>query len=136
MRVAPDHSLRSLRSLRLIEKTMRYDSTAENAENAKKGKPKGKNMKDIKLLCDQVRQISYDIHRYHGHGHLEKVYENALAHRLEKAGLVVKKRHPINVFDEDGTLIGDYFADLLVEDCLVVELKTARTLAPEHEAQL
>jgi GxxExxY protein len=96
----------------------------------------GKNMKDIKSLCDQVRQISYDIHVYHGHGHLEKVYENALAHRLTKAGLLVKQQHPINVFDEDGTLIGEYFADLLVEDRLVVELKTARTLAPEHEAQL
>ena len=43
-------------------------------------------MKDIKALCDQVRQIAYDIHAYHGHGHLEKVYENALGHRLRKAG--------------------------------------------------
>jgi GxxExxY protein len=93
-------------------------------------------MKDMKSLCDQVRQISYDVHVYHGHGHLEKVYENALAHRLAKAGLLVKQQHPINVFDEDGTLIGEYFTDLLVEDCLVVELKTARTLAPEHEAQM
>src|SRR5580765_731630 len=92
-------------------------------------------MKDIKSLCDRVRQISYDIHVYHGHGHLEKVYENALAHRLFKAGIMVKQQHPVNVFDEDGTLIGEYFADLLVEDCLIVELKTARTLAPEHQAQ-
>ena len=44
-------------------------------------------MKDIKALSDQVRQTAYDIHVYHGHGHLEKVYENALAHRLRKAGL-------------------------------------------------
>ena len=44
-------------------------------------------MKDIKALSDQVRQTAYDIHVYHGHGHLEKVYENALAHRLQKAGL-------------------------------------------------
>jgi GxxExxY protein len=93
-------------------------------------------MKDIKSLCDKVRQISYDIHVCHGHGHLEKVYENALVHRLAKAGLLVKRQHPINVFDEDGTLIGEYFADLLVEDCLIVELKTARILAPEHEAQM
>jgi len=41
-------------------------------------------MLDIKLLSDQVRQIAYDIHVYHGHGHLEKVYENALAHRLRR----------------------------------------------------
>ena len=93
-------------------------------------------MKDMKSLCDQVRQVAYDIHVYHGHGHLEKVYENALAHRLSKAGLIVKQQHPINVFDEDGTPIGEYLADLLVEDSLIVELKTARSLAPEHEAQV
>jgi GxxExxY protein len=93
-------------------------------------------MKDMKALSDQVRQIAYDIHVYHGHGHLEKVYENALAHRLRKVGLAVKQQHPIQVYDEDGTLLGDYFADLLVEDGLIIELKTARTLAPEHEAQV
>ena len=92
-------------------------------------------MKDIKSLSDQVRQTAYDIHVYHGHGHLEKVYENALAHRLRKAGLDVKQQHPIKVYDEDGTLIGDYLADLLVEEELIVELKTAKALAPEHEAQ-
>ena len=93
-------------------------------------------MKDMKSLCDQVRQVAYDIQVYHGHGHLEKVYENALAHRLSKAGLIVKQQHPINVFDEDGTPIGEYLADLLIEDSLIVELKTARSLAPEHEAQV
>jgi GxxExxY protein len=93
-------------------------------------------MKDIKALCNQVRQTAYDIHLYHGHGHLERVYENALAHRLRKARLDVKQQWPLNVFDEDGTLLGDYLADLLVEGVLVVELKTARTLAPEHEAQV
>lgn len=93
-------------------------------------------MKDIKVLCGQVRQTAYDIHVYHRHGHLEKVYENALAHRLTKAGLKVKQQQPINVYDEDGTLIGEYIADLLVEDVLIVELKTAKALAPEHEAQI
>jgi len=93
-------------------------------------------MRDLKALSDQVRQIAYDIHVYHGHGHLEKVYENALAHRLRKAGLEVKQQYPIKVFDEDGTLIGDYLADLLVEGVLIIELKTAKTLAPEHEAQV
>lgn len=91
---------------------------------------------DIKALCNQVRQTAYDIHVYHGHGHLEKVYENALVHRLRKAGLKVEQQHPINVYDEDGTLIGEYLADLVVEDELIVELKTARKLAPEHEAQI
>jgi len=93
-------------------------------------------MTDVKTLSDQVRQIAYDIHVYHAHGHLEKVYENALAHRLRKAGLSGEQQHPIKVFDEDGTVIGDYLADLLVEGCLIMELKTAKTLAPEHEAKI
>ncbi len=93
-------------------------------------------MRDIKVLCDQVRQVAYDIHVYHGHGHMEKVYENALAHRLRKSGLNVRQQDPIKVYDEDGTLIGDYLADLSVEDVLIVELKTAKALATEHEAQI
>lgn len=93
-------------------------------------------MEDIKSLCDRVRQTAYDIHVYHGHGHLEKVYENALAHRLAKAGLKVRQQHPIKVFDEDGTPIGDYTADLLVEDFLIIELKTAKAIIPEFEAQV
>ena len=93
-------------------------------------------MKEIKKLCAQVRQTAYDIHLYHGHGHLEKVYENALTHRLRKAGLQVNKQHPMKVYDEDGTLIGDYLADLLVEETLIIELKAVRSLAPEHIAQI
>jgi len=90
----------------------------------------------VKTHCDLIRQTSYDIHAYHGHGHLEKVYENALAHRLRKAGLQVQQQYPIKVYDEDGTLIGDYLADLLVDGWLVIELKTSKALAPEHEAQI
>ena len=67
---------------------------------------------------------------------MEKVYENALAHRLRKTGLDARQQHPVKVYDEDGTLIGDYLADLLVEGRLIVELKTAKTLVPEHEAQI
>lgn len=93
-------------------------------------------MKDVNALCDLVRQTAYDIHLYHGHGHLEKVYENALAHRLRKAGLDVKQQHPLKVYDEDGTLLGDYLTDLLVEHVIVVELKTAKALAVEHQAQI
>lgn len=93
-------------------------------------------MKTINELCDIVRETSYAIHIYHGHGHLEKVYENALVHRLRKQGLDVKQQHPIKVYDEDATIIGDYNADLLVENCLIVELKAARVLADEHIAQL
>ena len=92
--------------------------------------------KEAKALCDRIRQIAFDIHVYHGHGHLEKVYENALAHRLKKTGLEVEQQVPLQVFDEDGTLIGDYFADLIVEGEVVVELKAAKAMAPEHEAQV
>lgn len=90
---------------------------------------------EVKAICDRVRQTAYDIHTYHAHGHLEKVYENALAHRLSKAGFAVKQQAPIQVFDEDGTLIGDYLADILVAGWLLIELKAAKALAPEHEAQ-
>jgi GxxExxY protein len=93
-------------------------------------------MKDIMQLSDTIRQTAYDIHIYHGHGHLEKVYENALAHRLRKLGCEVKQQFPVAVYDEDGTIIGDYNSDLLVDNRLIVELKAARTLADEHTAQV
>ena len=48
---------------------------------------------DMKALCDTIRQTSYDIHVYHGNGHLEKVYENALVHRLRKLGLAVEQQY-------------------------------------------
>ena len=92
-------------------------------------------MKDIMELCDVVRETAFAIHCYHKNGHLEKVYENALAHRLQKLGLDVKQQHPLKVYDEDGTLIGDYYADLLVDNRLIVELKAARALADEPTAQ-
>jgi len=87
-------------------------------------------------LCDVVRETAFAIHRYHKHGHLEKVYENALAHRLRKLGLDVKQQHPLQVYDEDGTLIGDYNADLFVDNRLIIELKAAKALADEHVAQI
>ena len=91
--------------------------------------------KTINDLCDIVRQTAYDIHVYHSNGHLEKVYENALANRLRKAGFDVKQQHPLKVHDEDGTIIGEYYADLLIDGRLIVELKAAKTIADEHVAQ-
>jgi GxxExxY protein len=93
-------------------------------------------MKTINELCNIVRETSYAIHVYHAHGHLEKVYENALAHRLRKAGLTGQQQSPINVIDEDGTTVGEFNADLVIDGRLVVELKAARCLADEHVAQL
>lgn len=92
--------------------------------------------REINALCDRVRQTAYEIHLYLGNGHLEKVYENALAHRLRKAGMSVQQQYPLSVYDEDGTPLGEYFADLLVEGELVVEAKAAKTLAVEHESQI
>jgi GxxExxY protein len=90
----------------------------------------------VNQLCDLVRETSFAIHCYHRHGHLEKIYENALAHRLRKHGIEVIQQHPLSVYDEDGTLLGEFLADLLVDHQLIVELKAARAVVGEHVAQL
>jgi GxxExxY protein len=96
-----------------------------------------RSMKDpVFQLCDRVREASFSLHRHLRHGHVEKVYENGLAHRLRKQGLHAVQQQPLNVLDEDGTLLGEFFADLFVEHQLVVELKAVRCLADEHVAQL
>ncbi len=93
-------------------------------------------MKSINELCNVVRQTAWDIHLFHGHGHLEKVYENALANRLRKQGLHVGQQQPVAVLDEDGTVLGEYFSDLLVERVLLVEIKAVNTLLRQHVAQI
>ncbi len=93
-------------------------------------------MKQINELCDLIRETSFAIHKYHRNGHLEKVYENALCHRLQKAGLEVIQQHPLTVYDEDGTVIGEYFADLFVEGRIIVELKATRSVSEDHVAQI
>ncbi len=90
---------------------------------------------DIFQLCDIVRQTAFELHSYHRHGHLEKVYENGLAHRLTKKKISVFQQHPLQVLDEDDTVLGQYFADLLVQNCLIVELKAIKAIADEHTAQ-
>ena len=88
-----------------------------------------------KEVCDEIRQIAYELHVYLGVGYLEKVYENGLRHRLEKAGFLVQTQVPIQVKDEDGYLLGDYVADMIV-DGLIIELKAVTTLLDVHVAQL
>jgi GxxExxY protein len=90
----------------------------------------------INQLCDIVRETSFSLHRYHRHGHMEKIYENGLAHRLRIQGLQVVQQHPLTVYDEDGTPVGDYYADLFVENQLLVELKAVRAVIDEHIAQI
>ena len=91
---------------------------------------------EVHRLCDVIRQTSFEIHKYLRSGHLEKVYENALARRLTKFGIAVIPQHPLDVSDEDGTLLGHFCADLFVEGCLVVEIKACRGLIDDHVAQL
>lgn len=91
---------------------------------------------DIQLLSDTIRETAFSLHCYLKNGLLEKVYENGLVHRLRKKGLSVKQQHPIPVKDEDGTLLGEYFADIIVNDQMIIELKAVKTLADEHTAQV
>ena len=91
---------------------------------------------DIKTLVGRIRQIAYDLHAYLGTGLLEKVYENGLCHRFKQAGLKVETQRPLKVYDSDGFCLGEYFADLVVEDKVIVELKAVKGIANEHYAQL
>ena len=75
---------------------------------------------ELRNLCNIVRETSFAIHKFFGHGHLEKVYENALGHRLRKAGITAAAQLPLTVRDEDGTVVGEYFADLLIDEMLIV----------------
>ncbi len=86
-------------------------------------------------LTRQIIGVFYDVYRVLGYGFLEKVYENALAIRLRKAGFTVVQQQPIRVYF-DGEVVGEYFADLVVNGLVIVEVKAVQKLAPEHEAQL
>ncbi|EDY84986.1 hypothetical protein VDG1235_4620 [Verrucomicrobiia bacterium DG1235] len=90
----------------------------------------------IQSLTDTIRETSFALHTYLRNGLLEKVYESGLANRLRKQGLSVIQQHPINVYDEDGSILGEYYADLFVENEIIVELKAVKTLADEHTAQV
>lgn len=86
-------------------------------------------------LTGKIIGCAYLVHNTLGSGFLERVYENALRIELAKQGLSVKQQEPIKVWYE-GHIIGEYWADLLVEDVVIVELKAVQTLSKEHEVQL
>jgi GxxExxY protein len=88
-----------------------------------------------RALTETVIHAFYEVYNTLGYGFLEKVYENALTHELRKGGLTVVQQAPIKVY-YDGAVVGEYFADLLVNDLIILELKAVETLAPAHEAQL
>jgi len=91
---------------------------------------------DARQLADIVRQTAFDAHRFLRHGHNEKVYENSLRNRLRKLGFKVDQQIAINVYDEDDSLLGEFFADLVINDELILELKACRALHDEHTAQV
>lgn len=87
-------------------------------------------------LTGRIRQTAYEIHCYLGCGFLEKVYRNALTHRLRKQGLRVEPEKEILVRDQDGTILGEYFADLVIDEVVVIEVKAVSALRGEHVAQV
>jgi GxxExxY protein len=88
-----------------------------------------------KELTSEIIKRFYIVYNVLGYGFLEKVYEKALKFELEKAGLKVERQKPINVHYET-ELVGEYFADLMVENKVIIELKAAETICEEHENQL
>jgi GxxExxY protein len=91
---------------------------------------------EILRLTDAVRQTSFEIHKYLRSGFTEKIYENALTHRLRKQGIRAEQQECIRVFDEDGTLLGLFRTDILIERMLICEIKSCSTLVDAHTAQL
>ena len=91
------------------------------------------------MTNEDLRKIviggAFRVHNALGAGFLEKVYGNAMKIELERAGLSVQPQAKIGVF-YDEQVVGEFYADLLVNDCLIVELKAVQALAPEHEIQL
>ncbi len=86
-------------------------------------------------LTEKIIKAYYNVYNELGYGFLEKVYENALMIELKSLGLDCEKQKPISVSFK-GHNIGEYFADIIVENKVIIELKAAEGLVEEHEAQL
>lgn len=86
-------------------------------------------------LTGKIIEIFYKVYDELGYGFLEKIYENALAHEFGKAGLKFQKQAPILVL-YDGIVMGEYFADFIVEGRVVVEVKADKYLGDDGEKQL
>jgi len=90
---------------------------------------------DLNDITYKINGAIFQVNRELGHGFLEKVYENALMIELIATGLKAENQVPIKV-KYKGQEVGDYFADIVVEDQVVLELKAAESLQKIHEAQL
>ncbi len=88
-----------------------------------------------KDITEKVLAAAFKVHKKLGFGFLEKVYKNAMLVELKKSGLKVEPEKPIKVYYE-GEEVGDYFADLIVEDKVIVELKAVENLNKKFEVQL
>ncbi|MGH9949141.1 MAG: GxxExxY protein [Pyrinomonadaceae bacterium] len=88
-----------------------------------------------KELTEKIIGVFYDVYNELGHGFLESVYETAMVIALREAGLKVASQVEIPVWFRKRQ-IGNFYADLLVEGCVIVELKAVRSIDPSHEAQL
>ena len=88
-----------------------------------------------KEITDKIINAYYKVYNTLGYGFLEKVYENSLVAALRKSGLKVEQRKNIKVYYETEE-VGDYYADLLVENLVIIELKATTALSEDHEAQL
>ena len=86
-------------------------------------------------ISSKILRAYFNVYNILGYGFLEKVYENAMVWELKKLGLHGRRQVPIKVF-YDNQPVGDYFADIIVEDCIIIELKAGEALCEEHEAQL
>jgi hypothetical protein len=91
---------------------------------------------EAKALADVVRQTSLQLHAFLKWGHLEKVYENGLAHRLSIKGIRTEQQLRIPVKDEDGTILGDYIADIVANENMILEIKACGSLDDIHTAQI
>ncbi len=89
---------------------------------------------ELNQITEKIIGCAFKVSNTLGIGFVEKVYENALAHEGAKSGLHIQQQYPIKVY-YDSRIVGDFFADLLVEEQVLVELKVARMLDNVHMAQ-
>jgi GxxExxY protein len=88
-----------------------------------------------KELSEKIIAAAYKVHKGLGYGFLEKVYKNALAIELEKAGLNYAQEVPLRV-SYQGRIVGEYFADIVVDNKIIIEIKALSQIQPVHETQL
>ncbi|MCU0425287.1 MAG: GxxExxY protein [Candidatus Kapabacteria bacterium] len=86
-------------------------------------------------LTEQIIKVFYHVYNTLGHGFLEKVYHKSMLLALQKSGLQCESEYPLNVYYE-GTVVGEFFADIIVENKVILELKAVSAIHPVHETQL